>query len=154
MRFKSLTLWIVGMISTSFLITKVTRPHMAHWYTSLHQSPLTPPNYVFPIVWIILYGLLGVCGWMIWHQKSVSNPRLLKILYSLQIGAHWAWSPLFFRYHLVEVSLALILFMDVLMVTIMGLAYEKKRAITFLLIPNIVWISFATYLIFYIWTHN
>jgi tryptophan-rich sensory protein len=91
---------------------------------------------------------------MIWHQKSVSNPRLLKILYSLQIGAHWAWSPLFFRYHLVEVSLALILFMDVLMVTIMGLAYEKKRAITFLLIPNIVWISFATYLIFYIWTHN
>ena len=154
MRFKSLTLWILGMIATSFLIAKLTRPEIASWYGSLNHSILTPPNYVFPIVWTILYGLLGVCGWMIWHQKSSSNLRFIKILYSLQIGAHWAWSPLFFGYHLVDVSLALIVFMDVLMATIMGLAYEKKRAITLLLIPNIMWLSFATYLIFYIWTHN
>ena len=74
----SLIIWILGLITIGSVIGSLTKPEIATWYSTLHRSRLTPPNYVFPIAWTILYGIIGASGWLIWlaYQKmqAVSLP--------------------------------------------------------------------------------
>ena len=46
--------------------SSLTKPEISTWYSTLNRSTLTPPNYVFPVAWTILYGIIGACGWSIW----------------------------------------------------------------------------------------
>jgi tryptophan-rich sensory protein len=115
---------------------------------------VTPPNYVFPIAWTILYGIIGICGWLIWHPQAFSKLSIIKILYMAQLSLNWSWTPLFFHYHLTGFSLLVLGAMDILVGTIIWLAYQKTRVVSLLMIPYLSWITFATYLNFYIWQYN
>ncbi|WP_021827461.1 TspO/MBR family protein [Holospora obtusa] len=122
----SLIIWIAALIAIGGVIGSLTKPEISTWYSTLNRSALTPPNYVFPVAWTILYGIIGACG----------------------------WTPLFFHYHLTRLSLLVLVAMDILVVTIIWLAYKKMRAASLLMIPYLSWILFASYLNFYIWQYN
>ena len=149
-----LIMWIVGLISIGGLIGSLTKPEISSWYSTLNRSTMTPPNYIFPIVWTILYGTIGACGWLIWGASAFPKLSIIKILYMAQIILNWSWTPLFFHYHLTGVSLLDLFGMDVLVVAIIWLAYKKMRSVSFLMTPYLLWILFATYLNFYIWHYN
>lgn len=150
----SLIIWIVLLIAIGGAIGSLTKPEINTWYSTLHRSTLTPPNYVFPFAWTILYGIIGVCGWLIWHTMSFPKLSAIKTLYEIQLILNWSWTPLFFHYHLAGLSIIVLGAMDIMVCAIIWLAYSKMRAVSLLMIPYLLWILFATYLNFYIWQFN
>lgn len=150
----SLTLWVGLLIAIGAIIGSLTKPEISTWYAMLNRSPLTPPNYVFPITWTILYTIIGICGWLIWLAPSGTQLKTIKTLYIIQLIFNWIWSPLFFSYHLTGFSLFVVSLMDILVATLIWLAYPKIRSVSLLMIPYLLWILFASYLNFYIWWYN
>lgn len=150
----SLIIWIIVLIAIGALIGSLTKPEISTWYSELNRSTLTPANYVFPIAWTILYGMLGVCGWLIWRESSYTKAPLIKILYVTQLILNWSWTPLFFHYHLTGFSLVVLGLMDILVCSLIFLAYRKTKVVSLLMIPYLLWILFASYLNFYIWWYN
>lgn len=153
-KYLSLFLWITTLIAIGSLIGSLTKAEISTWYSILNRSPLTPPNYVFPVAWTILYMLIGLCGWRIWHTPSFSYLKLIKNLYVIQLILNWSWTPLFFHYHLTGFSLLVLIIMDILVSIIIYLTYSKVRLASLLMIPYLLWILFASYLNFYIWQYN
>lgn len=150
----SLIIWTFALIAIGSVIGSLTKPEISSWYSTLNRSTLTPPNYVFPVAWTILYGIIGACGWLIWRKSQFPRLSVIKTLYVTQLILNWSWTPLFFHYHLTGLSLVVLGLMDILVVTIIWLAYKKMRALSLLMIPYLSWILFATYLNFYIWQYN
>ena len=150
----SLIFWILALIVIGGVIGSLTKPEISTWYITLNRSTLTPPNYVFPIAWTILYGIIGACGWLIWREPLFSKLSVIKTLYVAQLILNWSWTPLFFHYHLTGLSLIVLVAMDILVCSLICLAYQKMRAASLLMIPYLLWITFATYLNFYIWQCN
>lgn len=150
----SLSLWVILLIAISSLIGSLTKPEISTWYATLNRSALTPPNYVFPVTWTILYTIIAICGWLIWLQPSSEQTKFVKILYVIQLILNWIWSPLFFNYHLTGVSLLVVSLMDILVGMLIWLAYPKIRSVSLLMTPYLLWILFASYLNFYIWWYN
>jgi translocator protein len=150
----SLIIWIVALVVIGGAIGSLTKPEISTWYSTLNRASLTPPNYVFPIAWTILYGIIGACGWLIWRTQVFPKLSVIKTLYMTQLILNWSWTPLFFRYHLTGLSLVVLGVMDILVVTLIFRAYRKMRAVSLLMIPYLSWILFASYLNFYIWWCN
>jgi translocator protein len=153
-KYISLIIWIVVLISIGSTIGSLTKIEISTWYSTLNRSPLTPPNYVFPIAWTILYGMIGGCGWFIWNTPSCPRLKVLKILYAAQLILNWSWTPLFFRCHLIDLSLIVLGSMDILVCALIWLAYPKVRIVSLTMTPYLLWILFATHLNFYIWWHH
>jgi len=149
-----LIIWTLGLIAISGFIGSLTKPEISTWYNTLNHSNLTPPNYVFPVAWTILYGIIGACGWLIWRASSFRKLSVIKTLYLTQLILNWSWTPLFFHYHLTGLSLVVLGAMDILVCSLICLAYQKMRAVPLLMISYLSWILFASYLNFYIWQYN
>lgn len=150
----SLTIWILSIITIGGLIGSLTKPQISTWYITLNRAPLTPPNYIFSVAWTLLYAMIGTCGWLIWRKDSFAWLKVIKTIFVTQLILNWIWTPVFFYYHLPNVSLLILCAMDILVGIIICQAYLTKRAVFFLLIPYFLWILFATYLNFYIWWFN
>lgn len=150
----SLIIWIVAVIAIGGVIGSLTKPEISTWYSTLHRSTLTPPNYLFPVAWTILYGIIGACGWLIWRASVFPKLSIIKTLYVAQLILNWSWTPLFFHYHLTGLSLVVLVVMDILVCALICIAYRRMRAVSLLLIPYLSWILFASYLNFYIWHYN
>ncbi|WPY00722.1 Tryptophan-rich sensory protein [Candidatus Trichorickettsia mobilis] len=86
----SLIIWIVVLIAIGGVIGSSTKPEISTWYSTLHRSTLTPPNYVFPVAWTILYGIIGACGWLIWREPSFRKLSVIKTLYVTQLILNWS----------------------------------------------------------------
>lgn len=150
----SLIIWIVALIAIGGVIGSLTKPEISTWYSALNRSTLTPPNYIFPIAWTILYGIIGACGWLIWRSQAFPKLSIIKTLYMAQLILNWSWTPLFFHCHLTGLSIVVLGAMDILVCALICIAYRKMKAVSLLMIPYLSWILFATYLNFYIWWYN
>jgi len=150
----SLIIWIVALILIGGTIGSLTKPEISTWYSNLNRAPLTPSNYIFPIAWTILYGIIGFCGWIIWHTPSFIKLSIIKILYLTQLILNWSWTPLFFHYHLTGLSLLVLGAMDILVSMLIFLTYPKIKLVSLPMIPYLLWLLFASHLNFYIWWYN
>ena len=147
----SLIIWIVALIAIGGVIGSLSKPEISTWYSTLNRSTLTPPNYVFPIAWTVLYGIIGACGWLIWLPQAFPKLTAIKTLYVTQLILNWSWTPLFFGFHLTGMSLIVLVSMDILVCALICLAYRRMKLVSLLMIPYMSWILFATYLNLYIW---
>lgn len=150
----ALFFWIIGLIAIGAMIGSFTKPELNDWYHSLYRSPLTPPNYVFPIAWTILYAMIGFCGWLIWQMPHFPSLSVMKSLYAVQLLLNWSWTPVFFYYHATGLALCILIMLNFLVGFLIFLSYSKVRWIALLMLPYLCWILFAGYLNFYIWLHN
>ena len=110
-------------------------------YNSLVQPPLSPPSIVFPIVWTILYVLMGISYYLL---KNSSKKE--KIIYFVQLGVNALWSLFFFIGKFYLFSFIWIVLLDVLVIFMIGIFYHNNKASAYLQIPYLIWILFATYL--------
>ena len=122
------------------------------WYKNLKKSPLTPPDYVFGIVWPILYFLL-----LIYFILALQEENKMPLVYfMIQLILNLLWTTVFFKKR--NVNLAMYMLIAILFFTILsGLEmYYKNNNILLplLLVPYIIWLSFAGYLNFYIIFNN
>lgn len=123
------------------------------WYPLLNKAPLTPPNYIFPIAWGILYVCMGVSIGLI-LQKNDSRKEMLTTLFILQLFFNFMWSILFFYFRNPLLGLADILILDVIVIAYAIQCYPVKKVSSYLFFPYIAWILFATYLNAYILFYN
>lgn len=146
-----LLLWIALFLLISAALGNITDSHRDSWYASLEKSSLTPPGYVFGIVWSILYGMLAIAGWLIWRARCFSTLFTVKSLYIIQLLLNWSWTPLFFHYHYTGVALLFIIIIIVLVAILLFLCRKSLPKVTWLLTPYSIWLIFAAYLNGYIW---
>ena len=122
-------------------------------HSSFIQPSFSPPGFLFPIVWTILYILMGVSSYLIYTSDSpLKTPALL--IYSLQLIFNFFWSILFFRFSLYGIAFLWLLALIGLIV-IMIYSFAKVRALAaYLQIPYLLWCLFAAYLNYTIYTLN
>lgn len=110
-------------------------------YNSLVKPPLSPPSIVFPIVWTILYVLMGISYYLL---KNSSKKE--KIIYFVQLGVNALWSVFFFVFKFYLFSFVWILLLDVLVILMIIIFCRNNKVSAYLQIPYLVWILFASYL--------
>lgn len=120
---------------------------------SLEAPPLIPPEWVFPVVWIILYLLMGYSAYLIF--KSRNGGRIIALaVYAAQLAANFLWSILFFRFEFLFAALidAVVLWALAIVMVWLFADIDKKAAL--LQIPYVLWLTFAAYLSFGFWALN
>ena len=124
------------------------------WFAALDRPSIVPPGWVFGVVWTTLYICLGLALAMVLHARGAKGRGLALTLFFVQLIANFAWSPLFFGAH--EVTFALYLIVFILLTTIAtAFAFAPiRKAAAWLLVPYMVWLSFATILNFQIDQRN
>ena len=115
------------------------------WYRALAKPALTPPGWVFPVVWTTLYVMLGFALAMILAARGAVRGRGV-ILFLAQFVLNLAWTPLFFGAHRVGLALLVIVAMTVLTIATAFAFARVRKAAAWLLVPYLVWISFASVL--------
>jgi benzodiazapine receptor len=119
------------------------------WYKSLKQSSLTPPSWIFPIVWTILYALIIASGiFFLNNGGSVKSAGF--IYYCIAWILNLSWSSAFFTYQRSDISFVIIIGMVAFIALNIRTFYTVNRVAGYLLIPYLLWVSFATYLNGYI----
>ncbi len=129
------------------MIARVSRA----WYLSLNHPPGTPPNWVFAAVWAVLYGMIGVSGWLAWRRTI--GPRPLR-LWGWQLAANACWTPAFFALRSPPLALAVCLVLLVLIGATMRAFLRLRRAAAWLMVPYLAWTGYATYLTAAFWWLN
>jgi|32_taG_2_1085360.scaffolds.fasta_scaffold00342_19 tryptophan-rich sensory protein len=124
------------------------------WFAALDLPAITPPGWVFAVVWPVLYACLGLALAMVLHARGAKGRGFALLLFFVQLFANFAWSPLFFGQHQVTTALYLIIF--ILMVTVAtAFAFAPiRKAAAWLLVPYMVWLGFAAVLNFQIDQRN
>ena len=123
------------------------------WYPLLHRSSITPPNIVFPIVWSILYLLMGVSAGLIQGSGNETR-RLVLTVFVVQLVLNFMWCITFFAMRNPLLGLLDILLLDAMGLLYIVLGYRVNRWASYLFIPYIVWLMIATYLNAFIYVHN
>ena len=149
-----LSCWILSLLVISSVIGNMTNSSVDTWYAGLNLSPLTPPNYVFGIIWSILYVMIAVSGWLIWNSIPSQEMKAIKQLFSIQLLLNWSWTPLFFSYHLTGIALVCLISMIIFIAALIKKTYQHLTAAALLLVPYWLWLLFASYLNLYIWYYN
>ena len=113
-------------------------------YETLKQPFLAPPGWVFPVVWTILYVLMGVSYGILKTNNLVDKD--VNFIYYLQLGVNALWSIFFFLLKWRLFSFIWILLLAILVIAMINVFYNKNKVAGLLQIPYILWVAFATYL--------
>lgn len=113
------------------------------WYVALVKPDLTPPGWVFPVAWTSLYILLGLALAMILNARGARGRGIAVGAFAAQFALNLAWTPLFFGAHQVGVALIVIVAILALSILTTFLFAPIRRTAAWLMVPYLVWISFA-----------
>lgn len=113
-------------------------------YNYLVNPPLSPPSYLFPIVWSILYLLIGTSYYI--YRKNNNDDSLTIKLYYIQLILNYLWSIIFFTLKLRTLAVIWIIVLAITIIYLMIRFYKEEKTSFYLLIPYILWVLFATYL--------
>ena len=144
---KSIAIPIILGAASGFL----TRNAMKDFET-LNQPPLSPPGWLFPIVWTILYVLMGISAYMI----KVANASAEEIddaltIYRYQLIVNFLWPVFFFNFGWYLFAFAWLLLLWILVIFMIRKIYEISKPAAYLNIPYLIWLTFAAYLNFGVW---
>lgn len=132
-------------VGVGFISGSVTTAEIMTWYASLNKPSWTPPNWAFPVVWNILYVMMGVSLWLLWDRAGDTPARRTAIIaFVLQLALNAAWSPVFFGMHQTRVALAIIVLMAIAIAATIIAAWRTQRTAAWLLMPYLAWAIYAT----------
>ncbi len=109
------------------------------------KPPLTPPDIVFPIVWTILFTLMGISSYIIWESDSPNRKNAL-IIYGVQLVVNFIWPILFFNFQAYTISFIWIIILWLLIIAMIVSFYQISKPAALLQIPYLLWVTFAAYL--------
>lgn len=143
-KWKQLIISILISLSIGGLSGFITKDSMKT-FENLNKPMLSPPPIVFPIVWGVLFLLMGISAYLVYVNKSAYRKPAL-IIYSIQLLINFFWSIIFFnaqQYLFAFIWLIILLIAIIIMVILFS---KVKPLAAFLQIPYILWVSFAGYL--------
>ena len=124
------------------------------FYGQLAQPEWAPPPVVFGPVWTTLYTLMGIAAWLVWRAGGLRANRLELTLYLLQLALNALWSWLFFAWQLGAWALVDVVALWTLILATLVAFWRVRPLAGALLIPYLLWVSFATALNFSLWQLN
>ena len=146
--------WILLTEAVGALAALLTREGTELYNAAAAKPPLTPPPVVFPIVWTILYALMGVgAARAALTEPSARRSRALR-LYALQLGFNFFWSSLFFNLRAYGFALVWLAALWALVLAMLLAFRRLDRQGWALQIPYLVWVTFALYLNAGVWILN
>ena len=122
------------------------------WYQSLQKPSFNPPGWVFGPVWGLLYTLMGIALYLLIRQWPQS--RMAVVLFAIQLLLNAAWTPVFFGAHQIGAAMIILIAMWIAIVATMVASWSVSPAATWLLLPYLLWVSFAGVLNGAIWRLN
>jgi len=141
---------ITGVIGSVFTVSAIPT-----WYATLAKPALTPPSWVFGPVWTALYALMGIAAFLVWNNGlGRKDVRKALSVFGIQLVLNALWSIVFFNLQSPGWALVNIALMWLAIVCTMILFYKISKPAMWLLVPYILWVSFALYLNYSIYILN
>lgn len=141
---------MAGVVGSIFTASSVVS-----WYPTLVKPPFTPPGFYIGLIWIVLFGLMGVSLFLIWRESSGGlAARNALYFFAAQLIVNALWSAAFFGMRSPISGLMVIVLLWILILITIIKFLPLNRTAAFLLVPYIVWVSFAAYLNYSIWRLN
>jgi len=151
----SLIIFIAIPLLAGALGSFYTMASIPTWYATLNKPMLNPPSWVFGPVWTILYIMMGIAAFLIWQKGWKGREvKIALVLFFVQLALNVLWSVIFFGQQNPGLALIeIIILWAAILATILSFKKSSKPAAT-LLVPYLLWVTFATYLNFAIWRLN
>lgn len=141
---------MAGIIGTVF-----TSKAIPTWYAGVNKPSFNPPNWIFGPVWVTLYTMMGIAAYLVW--KDWANNAVAKyatILFFVHLAFNALWSILFFGLKNPMLAFFEIIVLWLMIVALIVMYYQINKTASYLLVPYLLWVSFASVLNFYIWRLN
>lgn len=154
---QKLILGLVGWLVVSFAasaVGAVASIQAKSFYSQLSQPDWAPPPGVFGPVWTVLYALMGIAAWLVWCSGGFRANRPALMLFLLQLACNALWSWFFFVWHHGALALADIFVLWILIVVTLVCFWRVRPLAGALLIPYLLWVSFASALNYTLWQLN
>lgn len=148
---KLLIVCVVIPLAAGFLSSLITRGEM-EVFASIRKPPSSPPAWLFPVVWTILYTLMGISSYLVLtsggSREDVQNALSV---YAYQLLVNILWPVFFFNFQWFFFSLIWLVLLVLLVAAMIREFYRLSKSAAYLNIPYLVWLLFAGYLNFTIW---
>lgn len=154
---KNQTLGLAAWLAISFVaaaIGSVASIQAGSFYAQLARPEWGPPSNIFGPVWTVLYALMGIAAWLVWRAGGFRAARTALALFLVQLAVNALWSWLFFGWHLGGAALADIVLLWLLVVATLVAFWRIRPVAGALLIPYLLWVTFAAALNHSVWQLN
>jgi translocator protein len=148
-----LAAWL-GVTFIAAAIGSIASINAGPFYQQLTRPDWAPPAAVFGPAWTVLYTLMGIAAWLVWRRGGFRAAQAPLVLYLVQLGFNALWSWLFFAWRLGALAFAEILLLWVLIVATVVTFWRVRALAAALLVPYLLWVSFASALSYAIWQLN
>jgi tryptophan-rich sensory protein len=145
---------IIGSVVAIALLGGLATDTSSAWYLNLRKPSWQPPAWLFGPVWTTIYALLAASAIIVWRKTRGETGKAIMILYAINGAFNLAWSWIFFRGHSAFWGGFDILAVWITIILLMIRAWPVSRAASMLLLPYLLWVTFASVLNWAIVTIN
>ncbi len=124
------------------------------FYSQLVRPGWAPPGWLFGPVWTVLFAMMGVAAWLVWRVGGFRGAKTAIVLFLVQLAFNALWSWLFFRWQLGAASFVEIILLWVLILATLAAFWRIRPLAGALLIPYLLWVTFASALTYSVWRMN
>jgi tryptophan-rich sensory protein len=150
-------LGLIGWFIVSFAVSAlgaIASIEARSFYAGLVQPDWAPPGWLFGPVWTLLFALMAIAAWLVWRNGGFRANRAALALFLVQLAFNALWSWLFFAWRLGGPAFADILLLWVLILATLVAFWRVRPLAGALLIPYLLWVSFAAFLNYALWQLN
>ncbi len=149
---KKFLISILIPLLTGGLSALITKNNM-DLYSQINTPPLSPPSWLFPVAWTILYFLMGISLYLVWNGENPNDKNLFSV-FGIQLFFNFIWPIIFFNFRAYLTAFVVLIFLWMSSLLMIVLFYRNKKISAFLQIPYILWLTFAAYLNFGVYVLN
>lgn len=154
-QWRTLAVFVLACLAAGFIGSFFTREGIQAWYVFLKKPGIAPPDWVFGPVWTTLYVLMGISAYLAWEKgRDKSETKAAMILFALQLVLNTVWSLLFFGMRNPFYAFIEIVFLWLAIAASIIAFYKISKKAALLMVPYILWVSFASLLNYLIWQMN
>ncbi len=150
-QWKNLITCLAIPLAVGSLSAFLTRNNM-ETFASINKPPLAPPGWLFPVVWTILYILMGIASYLVLTSGKPNDTALT--VYGIQLASNFFWSIIFFNMERYLFAFIWLILLWLLILKTVSLFYGISKPAGYLMLPYLLWVTFAGYLNFFIYLLN
>jgi len=153
MNYKKLIISLTVPQFAGLLGSFFTSSAISVWYANLLKPSFNPPNWIFGPVWISLYILMGISVYLVWNSNNKKSKMALNLFW-IHLVFNSSWSIIFFGLKNTGFAFLNIIILLIFIFVLILKFWKIDRLASYLLIPYILWVGFASVLNYFIWTLN
>jgi len=149
---------LVGFLVITFSASAIggwfTSMSVGTWYQNIAKPSFTPPSWVFGPVWTTLYALMAIAAWLVWDRVGFAVGAVALTLYAVQLVLNVAWSGLFFGLRSPALGTLCVIILWIAILATLIAFWRIHPVAGILLVPYILWVSYASVLTYSVWRLN